>query len=57
MRHLPKFSDDYGFENAFDQERGHASSLHSRDLDEVVESLGDDWSLEEDEIVDIELLN
>lgn len=47
MRHLPKFSDDYGTA-AGDLS---ASAILSTDLDELIDALGDDWSLEDaDEI-------
>ena len=47
MRHLPKFSDDYG--PASDDLT--ASAILSSDLDELIDAYGDDWSLEDaDEI-------
>ncbi len=43
MRHLPKFSDDYG--PASDDLT--TSAILSSDLDELIDAYGDDWSLED----------
>ena len=51
MRHLPKFSDDYGFDG---DDLAEAAIL-SADLDELVEAMGDDWSLEDAEELDLGL--
>ncbi|GHD51456.1 hypothetical protein GCM10017083_25930 [Thalassobaculum fulvum] len=50
MRHLPKFSDDYG--PAADELT--ASAILSSDLDELIDAYGDDWSLADAD--EIELL-
>ena len=51
MRHLPKFSDDYGFTG---EDLADAAIL-SADLDEMVEAIGDDWSLEDESELDLAL--
>lgn len=55
MRHSPRFSDDYGFVGNSMSEID-LGAIHTRDMDEMVESYGDDWSLDTDE-TDIELLH
>lgn len=42
MRHIPKFSDDYGA--GFDEVA--AGALLSRELDELDDGYGEDWLLE-----------
>ncbi len=49
MRHLPKFSDDYGLAG---DELAEAAIL-SADLDEMLDAIGDDWSLEDAEELEI----
>lgn len=49
MRHFPKFSDDYGLAPA---ELAEAAIL-SADMDERIEAIGDDWSLEDAEELDL----
>ncbi len=41
MRHLPKFSDDYGLPTGDIAE----AAILSADVDELLEAMGDDWSL------------
>jgi hypothetical protein len=55
MRHTPRFSDDYGFtgSSASDTNLG---AIYAKDIDEMFESYGDDWSLDSDEF-DVELLH
>ncbi|MDG2286818.1 MAG: hypothetical protein P8N43_15035 [Alphaproteobacteria bacterium] len=55
MRHTPSFSDDYGFtgSSASDTNLG---AIYAKDIDEMFESYGDDWSLDSDEF-DVELLH
>jgi hypothetical protein len=55
MRHAPRFSDDYGFSGSNIGEAGFGA-IYTRDLDEVFESFGDDWSLDIEE-VDVEILH
>ena len=55
MRHVRKFSDDYGL-GRLENEGELAAVLGGRDIDEIVDTYGDDWSLDSDE-VDIELLH
>jgi hypothetical protein len=55
MRHAPRFSDDYGFSGSAASDSA-LGAIYSRDLDDVFESFGDDWSLDTDEI-DVELLH
>jgi len=55
MRHAPRFSDDYGFSGSNTGDAG-LGAIYTRDLDDVFESFGDDWSLDTDEI-DVELLH
>lgn len=54
MRYIPKHADDYGLssnDDAFD-----AAFLYN-DGSEMVEVLGDDWSLsEDDELLDLDLM-
>lgn len=45
MRHVPKFSDDYGLAPADLTE----AAIFSADMDEMLEAIGDDWSLEDAE--------
>lgn len=49
MRHLPKFSDDYG--SATDELT--ASAILSTDLDVLIDALGDDWSLEDTDEIEL----
>jgi hypothetical protein len=49
MRHLPKMTDDYGI----DLDRGLQASLHDRDIEQIVEAYGDDWSLDGEDDLDI----
>lgn len=50
MRHLPKFSDDYGF-----ADNGLAEvAILSADLEDMVDAMGDDLSLAEAEEVDLD---
>lgn len=51
MRHLPKFSDDYGIIG----DELAAAAILSADLDEMVDAIGDDWSLEDAEELDFGL--
>lgn len=55
MRHSPRFSDDYGFSGSRMSEVGFGA-IYTRDLDEVFESIGDDWSLDNEEF-DVEILH
>ena len=56
MRHAPRFSDDHGFVGSSMSETGFGA-IYTRDIDEVFESYGDDWSLDTDDEMDIELLS
>lgn len=49
MRHLPRFSDDYGLVH---DDLAEAAIL-SADIDEMMEAIGDDWSLEDTEELDL----
>lgn len=49
MRHLPKFSDDYGTATGDLT----ASAILSTDLDGLIDALGDDWSLEDADVVEL----
>lgn len=51
MRHLPKFSDDYGL---ITDDLAEAAIL-SADVDELLEAMGDDWSLEGEDELDLGL--
>lgn len=51
MRHLPKFSDDYGLIATDAAE----AAILSADVDELVDAIGDDWSLEDAEELDMGL--
>ena len=55
MRHAPRFSDDYGFAGSNGSVAG-LGAIYTKDLDEVFEAYGDDWSLDADEF-DVELLH
>jgi hypothetical protein len=55
MRHSPRFSDDYGFTGSSKSDAG-LGAIYTRDLDEVFESYGNDWSLDTEEC-DVELLH
>lgn len=54
MRYIPKHADDYGLsgsDDAFD------AAFLFNDGSEMVEVLGDDWSLsEDDELLDLDLM-
>ena len=54
MRYIPKYADDYGLssnDDAFD------AAFLFNDGSEMVEVLGDDWSLsEDDELLDLDLM-
>lgn len=56
MRHLPKLSDDYGFSGGSESDAGLQASLFDRDIEQIVESYGDDWSLDGDD-VDFDAVN
>lgn len=49
MRHFPKFSDDYGLAPADLSE----AAILSADTDEMLEAIGDDWSLEDAEELEL----
>ena len=49
MRHFPKFSDDYGLAPTDLAE----AAILSADMDEMVEAIGDDWSLADTEELDL----
>ncbi|MDF1793729.1 MAG: hypothetical protein P1U88_17585 [Thalassobaculaceae bacterium] len=51
MRHLPKFSDDYGLSATDPTE----AAILSADVDEMLDAIGDDWSLEDAEELDLGL--
>lgn len=51
MRHVPKFSDDYGI---MPMDAAEAAIL-SADLDDVIDAIGDDWSLADTEELDLGL--
>ena len=51
MRHIPKFSDDYGLVH---DDLAEAAIL-SADVDELLEAMGDDWSLADAEELDLGL--
>lgn len=53
MRHLPKFSDDYGFTG---DDLAEAAIL-SADVEEMVEAMGDDLSLTEAEEIDLDFVH
>ena len=55
MRHAPRFSDDYGLPGHSVSEIDFGAIL-SKDIEDVFEAMGDDWSLDGDEI-DVELLH
>ena len=55
MRHSPRFSDDYGFPGSVVTEAGFGA-IYTKDVDDMFESYGDDWSLDSDEF-DVELLH
>jgi hypothetical protein len=55
MRHAPRFSDDYGFAGSNSSDAA-MSAIYTKDLDEVFESYGDDWSLDGEEF-DVEILH
>lgn len=53
MRYIPKHADDYGvtgLDEAFD-----ASFLYN-DSSEMLELLGDDWSLEADDVLELDMV-
>ena len=57
MRHTPRFSDDYGFAR-HDADNGFGSGQILKDVDDLVEHAGDDWSLDLDQDdIDLDLLN
>lgn len=49
MRHLPRLSDDYGV----DTDDLSASAILAADIDELVDAIGDDWSLEDATEIDL----
>lgn len=49
MRHLPKFSDDYG---AIADDPA-TSAILSADLDELLDAYGDDWSLADADEIEV----
>lgn len=49
MRHVPRFSDDYGF----DAEERADTAILSSDLDDMLEAIGDDWSISDAEELDV----
>ncbi|NQW09948.1 MAG: hypothetical protein HQ481_08735 [Alphaproteobacteria bacterium] len=53
MRHLPKFSDDYGFGG--DDLAGVA--ILSADVEDLVEAIGDDWSLVDAEELELDTVH
>ena len=55
MRHSPRFSDDFGFSGSSTGETGFGA-IYTKDLDEVFESFGDDWTLDTEEF-DVEILH
>ena len=53
MRHIPKFSDDYGLSRIDPTE----AAILSADIDELMDAMADDWSLEDAEELDLGLNN
>ncbi|MFX4221987.1 MAG: hypothetical protein ACMVO3_13970 [Thalassobaculum sp.] len=51
MRHVPKFSDDYGLTPTEVAE----AAILSADMDELLDAIGDDWSLADAEELDLGL--
>lgn len=51
MRHVPKFSDDYGLTPTDASE----AAILSADMDELLDAIGDDWSLADAEELDLGL--
>ena len=49
MRHVPKFSDDYGLATSDLAE----AAILSADMDDMLDAIGDDWSLEDTEELDL----
>ncbi|WPZ32772.1 hypothetical protein T8K17_16150 [Thalassobaculum sp. OXR-137] len=49
MRHVPKFSDDYGLAPTDLAE----AAILSADMDEMLDAIGDDWSLEDAQELDL----
>jgi len=55
MRHAPRFSDDFGVAGSVTDTDFDA--LYTKDIDDAFESICDDWSLDDDTEMDIELLH
>jgi len=49
MRHVPKFSDDYGLAPTNPAE----AAILSADMDELLDAIGDDWSLDDAEELEL----